>query len=79
MNRRSFLRNTAVLGAPLLAMPLAASGTAAAPAEKQFSESQRRITRATAAALAMQRKDWEPVSYTHLVMSILTAEKPRTA
>jgi rhamnogalacturonyl hydrolase YesR len=62
MNRRSFLRNSAVLGAPLLAAPLAAPFAALEPtatAKKQLSESQQRITRATAAALAMQRQDWE--------------------
>jgi rhamnogalacturonyl hydrolase YesR len=75
MNRRSFLRNTAVLGAPLLAMPLAASGTAAAPAEKQFSESQRRITRATAAALAMQRKDWEQGIFAQAMLEAEEREK----
>jgi len=58
MNRRSFLRNTAVLGVPLLAAPLAASG-AAAPVEKPLTDSHRRITRAMAAAMAMQRHDWE--------------------
>ncbi len=67
MNRRSFLHTAAALGAPLVAAPLAAIPGAAAqavrgPAGEDFShssESARRIERATAAAMAMQRRDWE--------------------
>jgi len=53
MNRRYFLGGTASLGASR-AFAQAARGTAA-----PTSETERRIQRATAAAMAMQRRDWE--------------------
>ena len=53
MNRRYFLAGTASLGASR-AFAQAARGTAALA-----SETERRIQRATAAAMAMQRRDWE--------------------
>jgi rhamnogalacturonyl hydrolase YesR len=69
MNRRSFLRTAAVLGAPLAAPALAFNSGAAAQASggqanedsatNSNSESIRRIVKATAAAMAMQRRDWE--------------------
>ena len=69
MNRRSFLRTAAVLSAPLVAAPLAPIPGALAqavrgPASENSksnprSESARRIEKATAAAVAMQRSDWE--------------------
>ena len=55
MNRRSFL-HSAAFAAPLAAFPDALAQTVSAPAN---SESARRIEKATAAALAMQRRDWE--------------------
>jgi rhamnogalacturonyl hydrolase YesR len=53
MDRRYFLYGTASLGVPR-AIAQAARGTAA-----QTSEAKRRIHKATAAAMAMQRRDWE--------------------
>ena len=60
MNRRSFL-HTATLTAPLAAFPGAAARAVGGPenAAATKSESARRIEKATAAALAMQRRDWE--------------------
>jgi len=62
MNRREFVRSLAVSGAPALA-----GGALAHPSEPtgnrgngaDASESARRIRRATDAAMAMQRRDWE--------------------
>lgn len=60
MNRRSFLHATALVG-----LGRAAAQAAPAPVPQPIaagrgpSESQRRIERAKAAGLAMQRKDWE--------------------
>jgi rhamnogalacturonyl hydrolase YesR len=64
MNRRSFLQTAATLTAPLAILPeavaQAAGGPARAPAKDgPQSESARRIELATAAAMAMQRRDWE--------------------
>jgi rhamnogalacturonyl hydrolase YesR len=56
MNRRSFLHTAAVLGAPFVAAPLVAI---AGDETKPESEGRRRIERATAAAMALQRRDWE--------------------
>jgi rhamnogalacturonyl hydrolase YesR len=53
MHRRNFLGGTASLGVSR-AMAQAARGTAAAAPEAE-----RRIQKATAAAMAMQRRDWE--------------------
>ncbi len=60
MNRRSFLRAAAVLGAPLAGVPVIAHAMQA-PADKgrQDSTIARQIEKATAAAMAMQRRDWE--------------------
>ena len=58
MNRRSFL-HSAALTAPLVALPRAWAEAAVGPAKALDSESARRIERATAAAMAMQRRDWE--------------------
>ena len=64
MNRRSFLQTAAMLSAPLVA----ASSTVAQAVRGSVSEnsksnpqseSARRIGKATAAAMAMQRRDWE--------------------
>jgi rhamnogalacturonyl hydrolase YesR len=54
MDRRSFLRASAAVGASGVLAP-----GAGAAVDKQTSESVNRIPRATAAAMAMQRKDWE--------------------
>jgi rhamnogalacturonyl hydrolase YesR len=54
MDRRSFLLKSAVAGASGVFAP-AANATAG----EQTSESAHRIERATAAAMAMQRRDWE--------------------
>jgi len=64
VNRRSFLQSAAALTAPLAVFPGAAahtiSGTASEESKsKAQPESARRIKMATAAALAMQRRDWE--------------------
>jgi unsaturated rhamnogalacturonyl hydrolase len=64
MNRRSFLQTAAALTAPRSILPEAvaqATGSAGrAPSNKSLqSESKRRIELATAAAMAMQRRDWE--------------------
>ena len=63
MNRRSFL-TAAALSAPLVAAPSALAHAASGPAvtdskSNPQSESSRRIEKATAAAMAMQRRDWE--------------------
>jgi len=58
VNRRSFL-HSAALTAPLVALPRAWAEAAVGPAKALDSESARRIERATAAAMAMQRRDWE--------------------
>jgi rhamnogalacturonyl hydrolase YesR len=66
MDRRSFLLRTTFLGAPLLTAPAAFAhaldATATDRSQKpalSVSESAQRIQRATTAALAMQRRDWE--------------------
>ena len=59
MKRRSFFRVAAALGAPLLAVRESAGQAAENHPSQPPSESARRIQRATAAALAMQRRDWE--------------------
>ena len=64
MNRRTFLQTAATLTAPLAIFPEAgaqAAGSSARAAAKNSlqSESKRRIELATAAAMAMQRRDWE--------------------
>ena len=64
MNRRAFMYATAVLGAPLAAFPGAAAQAVQITGKKNAevyprNESGRRIERATAAAMAMQRRDWE--------------------
>jgi unsaturated rhamnogalacturonyl hydrolase len=53
MNRRDLFRNAALLGAGL-ALPRSAVSAA-----EKLPEAQRRIKRAAAAGLAMQRRDWE--------------------
>ena len=64
MNRRSFLYAAAMLSAPVVAAPVAmAQAVRDVDGEKSKSnpqsESARRIEKATAAAMAMQRRDWE--------------------
>ena len=64
MNRRSFLHTAAALGTPLVAVPAAVAQAMRGPASEDSrsnprSESARRIEKATAAAMAMQRRDWE--------------------
>ena len=64
MNRRSFLQTAAMLSAPAVAMPYSvAQAVSGATSENSQShsrpESARRIEKATAAAMAMQRRDWE--------------------
>ena len=64
MNRRSFLQTAATLTAPLAILPDAIAQAAGSPARGNTNnnpqtESARRIELATAAALAMQRRDWE--------------------
>jgi rhamnogalacturonyl hydrolase YesR len=68
MNRRSFLQTAATITAPLVILPEAVAQAAGSPAPAPAaspakngsqSEGARRIESATAAALAMQRRDWE--------------------
>lgn len=60
MNRRSFLRAAAVLGAPLAGVPAMAQALRGVSGKgRPTSESARQIQKATAAAMAMQRRDWE--------------------
>jgi unsaturated rhamnogalacturonyl hydrolase len=55
VNRRSFLAASALFSAPWMALP-----TSAAELPESFAtESSRQIEKATAAAMAMQRRDWE--------------------
>jgi unsaturated rhamnogalacturonyl hydrolase len=58
VNRRSFL-HSAALTAPLVALPGAVAQAVSGPVIAASSESARRIEKATAAAMAMQRRDWE--------------------
>jgi len=64
MNRRSFLQTATALTAPLAIFPEAVAQATGSPAREPAknslqSESKRRIELATAAAMAMQRRDWE--------------------
>jgi rhamnogalacturonyl hydrolase YesR len=68
MNRRSFLQTAATLTAPLAILPEAVAQATGSPGRAPVnspandgvqSESARRIELATAAAMAMQRRDWE--------------------
>ncbi len=63
MNRRSFLRAAAVLSTPLAALPdalgQAVHGSASTAKSNPSSDSARRIDKATGAAMAMERRDWE--------------------
>ncbi|MGA2277880.1 MAG: glycoside hydrolase family 88 protein [Terracidiphilus sp.] len=59
VNRRSFLQSAVALAAPLTALPALAQSSAAPVRAASTSESARRIAKAKAAALAMQRRDWE--------------------
>jgi hypothetical protein len=64
VNRRSFLRTISALTAPLAILPEAvahegSSSVQGIPKEGPQSERARRIEKATVAALAMQRRDWE--------------------
>ena len=64
MNRRSFLQTAATLTAPLAILPEAVAQAAGSPARGNTTnnpqyESARRIELAAAAAMAMQRRDWE--------------------
>jgi len=62
MNRREFVRTLAVSGAPALAGGVFAQSpqpTGAVGEEAGVPEGARRIKRATDAAMAMQRRDWE--------------------
>jgi unsaturated rhamnogalacturonyl hydrolase len=58
MNRRTFLHAAAALGAPMVAASGAVAQAVRVPA-KPVSDSSRQIAKATAAAMAMQRRDWE--------------------
>jgi rhamnogalacturonyl hydrolase YesR len=64
MNRRSFLQTAATLTAPLAILPEAVAQEPGSPVRSTAkngaqTESARRIELATAAAMAMQRRDWE--------------------
>jgi rhamnogalacturonyl hydrolase YesR len=58
MNRRRFLQAATVLGVQGVTAQ-AVTATAEAPAAKPPSESARRLAKAKAAAMAMERRDWE--------------------
>ena len=68
MDRRSFLCQAAVVGASGVLVP-AANGAM----DKQTSESVHRIEKATAAAMAMERRDWEQGI---LAQAMLEANRP---
>ncbi len=70
MNRRSFLQSAAALAAPLAALPEALSQTSGGPASAASSESARRIEKAKAAAMAMQRRDWEQGIFAQAMLEI---------
>ena len=59
MNRRSFLQTAAAAGLPRLAAPVAIAQTGQSAKSLKLTDSQLRIEKATEAALAMQRQDWE--------------------
>jgi rhamnogalacturonyl hydrolase YesR len=64
MDRRAFLRSAAAVGVPFVAVPGVISQPAeppasAVPASKSSAEASTRIEKATTAAMAMQRRDWE--------------------
>jgi len=64
MNRRSFLQTAAMFSAPAVAMPSAVAQTMRGPVNENpksnpQSEGARRIEKATVAAMAMERPDWE--------------------
>jgi rhamnogalacturonyl hydrolase YesR len=65
MNRRSFLSVATVVGAESLA---SASSFAREATSSNKAESTRRIERATAAGLAMQRRDWEQGIFAQALM-----------
>src|ERR1039458_9261763 len=84
MNRRSFLRTAAVLSAPLAAplvgVPGALAQAVRGPASENSknnprSESARRIEKATAAAMAMQRRDWEQGILAHALLEANDRER----
>ncbi|HUX28642.1 MAG TPA: glycoside hydrolase family 88 protein [Terracidiphilus sp.] len=58
MNRRSFL-HAAALSAPLAAFPAVKSEASKVAKAHPLSDSAQRIVKATAAAMAMERRDWE--------------------
>jgi rhamnogalacturonyl hydrolase YesR len=59
MNRRAFVHAAAVLGFGQATAPAATTLVQAVSAPGKPSESQRRIAKAAAAGLAMERRDWE--------------------
>ncbi|MFZ1085468.1 MAG: glycoside hydrolase family 88 protein [Terracidiphilus sp.] len=59
MNRRSFLQSAAAISAPLGVLPEAMAQAAKGPMSAPSSESASRIEKAKAAAMAMERRDWE--------------------
>jgi rhamnogalacturonyl hydrolase YesR len=59
MNRRSFLQSAAAISAPLAVLPGAMGQAVRGPVNTPNSESAQRIEKAKAAAMAMQRRDWE--------------------
>jgi len=59
MNRRLFLKATALLGAQASVAQALTDGVNAAGTSKPLPESARRIAKAKAAAMAMERRDWE--------------------
>jgi unsaturated rhamnogalacturonyl hydrolase len=59
MDRRSFLQTAAAAGVPLIGASGALAQAAQGSGQGTKSESKQRIKKAAAAALAMQRQDWE--------------------
>ncbi|MGA9070290.1 MAG: glycoside hydrolase family 88 protein [Terracidiphilus sp.] len=59
MNRRSFLQSAAAISTPLAVLPGAMAQVTRGPVNAHRSESALRIEKAKAAAMSMQRRDWE--------------------
>ena len=59
MNRRSFLQKAVAAGVPLISAPAVIAQAAQGASQGMKPESKQRIEKAAAAALAMQRQDWE--------------------
>ena len=70
MNRRSFLQTAAALGTPIIVFRGAMAQVARGPMNAPNSESASRIEKAKAAAMAMERRDWEQGILTQAMLEI---------